>query len=449
MRVVRKLFLSPGHNRFMAFVLRRSFGKAMWSCYSILASISVIPFALVVVVFGRLVVMLRKFREEQKGVPKILFVSHESALNGAPISLYNFLKSLDREKFEPIAVTREMGPLNELLENAGVPVVVLPFSVLLRQRFEGARTWHNLVIFCWGIPFTTLFLLAQSVDIVHTNVSCVPDFAFSARCIGLKNVWHFRETLMGGLGQKIQVATLFGLAHRIICISEYASSVLDEKKRHSKIQVVYNALYTKEFVDASMGRDMKEEFNIPEGAPVIGVVGQIAPDKGQEYFVRAACIVHKTFPDSIFLIVGSTEYEEYIKYLKSIAWDQGLSKEHLIFTGIRNDIPKIIHGMDIVVVPSVWQEMFGRVTIEGMYCKRPVVGTTQGAIPEIVTHNETGLLVPPKDEKALSEAISRLVRDPEERKRFGQNGNKRVIEKFSMNSHARSVEKCYAELLGK
>ena len=321
--------------------------------------------------------------------------------------------------------------------------------MLLRQRFESFWTFHDLILFCWGIPYTTLFLLAEDIDIVHTNVSSLPDFAFSARLIGLKNVWHFRETLMGGLWEKLQTAAMLGLAHKVVCISEYAASTLRGKSRDHKIEVVYNALRMDEFVDPSQGRDMRKEFDIPEGTPAIGLVGQITSVKGQEFFVRAACIVHEQVPEARFFIVGSLINEPYVQSIKSIAWDSGLSRESLVFTGVRKDIPKIIHGFDIVVVPSVWQEMFGRVNIEAMYCKKPVVATTQGGIPEIVLHEKTGLLVPPEDEDALSEAIMRLIKNPEERREFGEEGHKRVLEKFNAETHASNIERCYADLFGR
>jgi len=93
--------------------------------------------------------------------------------------------------------------------------------------------------------------------------------------------------------------------------------------------------------------------------------------------------------------------------------------------------------------------MFGRVNIEAMCCKKPVVATTQGGIPEIVLHEKTGLLVPPGDANALSEAILRLINNPKESRRFGEEGRKRVAENFSMEIHASKIERVYAELLGR
>jgi glycosyltransferase involved in cell wall biosynthesis len=147
--------------------------------------------------------------------------------------------------------------------------------------------------------------------------------------------------------------------------------------------------------------------------------------------------------------VGSLEDEKYVEHIRSIAWSEGLASENLVFTGTSDDIPKMMHGFDIVVVPSVWQEIFGRVNIEAMCCGKPVIATTQGGIPEIVLHEKTGLLVPPEDATALSEAILRLLNNPEERKAFGEEGRKRVAENFTAEIHASMIERCYAELLGR
>ena len=91
--------------------------------------------------------------------------------------------------------------------------------------------------------------------------------------------------------------------------------------------------------------------------------------------------------------------------------------------------------MDVGVVPSLLQEPFGLVNIELMACGLPVIASRVGGIPEIVLDGVTGLLVEPNDPQALSEAMAKLLDDPELRKRMGENARKHVVQNFSLETY--------------
>ena len=102
----------------------------------------------------------------------------------------------------------------------------------------------------------------------------------------------------------------------------------------------------------------------------------------------------------------------------------------IVFAGERRDVPRLMAACDVFVLASLW-EGFGLVFAEAMAAGRPVVGTNVSAVPEVVADGETGLLVPPRDPRALAAALLRLLGDPEERRRMGRNGYARVRERFS------------------
>ena len=106
-----------------------------------------------------------------------------------------------------------------------------------------------------------------------------------------------------------------------------------------------------------------------------------------------------------------------------------------------------IGAFDVAVVASLGSEVICRVTLEYMAAAKPVVGTDINAIPEIVVHGSTGLLVPPGDPRAMSEAILSLAQNPQKARALGQAGRRRLREEFTLEHQVRRTERLYRRLL--
>jgi len=118
----------------------------------------------------------------------------------------------------------------------------------------------------------------------------------------------------------------------------------------------------------------------------------------------------------------------------------------VIFTGWRNDVPALLDAADIYVHPSLW-EGFGLVLLEAMTAGKPVIASHASAIPEIVTDNETGWLVPPRNSEALADAIARLLKNPAMRLAMGEAGRRRALQDFSVERMVNATEKTYEDVL--
>jgi len=112
----------------------------------------------------------------------------------------------------------------------------------------------------------------------------------------------------------------------------------------------------------------------------------------------------------------------------------------------RWDVPQLLKAMDIYVQPSI-KESFGIGIVEAMYSGLPVVATKTGGIPEVVQGEGTGILVPPRNSEALSEALLNLIGNPEMANRMGERGRKIAASKFSGRRYAKEMEKLYVSLL--
>jgi glycosyltransferase involved in cell wall biosynthesis len=99
----------------------------------------------------------------------------------------------------------------------------------------------------------------------------------------------------------------------------------------------------------------------------------------------------------------------------------------------------------VLVSPSLY-EGFGLPAAEAMACATPVIASDPGALPEVVAHAETGLIVPARDERALCDAIASLLADTERCRRMGEAGRRRVLERFTWDRHARGIDELYQKV---
>ena len=193
-------------------------------------------------------------------------------------------------------------------------------------------------------------------------------------------------------------------------------------------------------VAAEPAVNVHEAFFLPHGAPVVGNVAALVPHKGQRYLVEAAHLVVQRMPDVRFVILGEGELREH---LERHVRERGLEK-HVLLPGFRTDVVGCIKAFDLFVMSSV-TEGLGTSLLDAMAASRPIVATKAGGIPEIVADGVNGLLVPPRDARALADAIVRVLGDPEMR-RLGDAGFARVRERFTVERMVGATAAVYARV---
>jgi glycosyltransferase involved in cell wall biosynthesis len=197
-------------------------------------------------------------------------------------------------------------------------------------------------------------------------------------------------------------------------------------------------------IDRQAAVDAHAAFWLPHGAPVVGNVAALAGHKGQKHLIAAAARVVRDIPDARFIILGEGELRETLEaQIASLGLDR-----HVHLPGFRQDVIGLMKSFDVFVMSSV-TEGLGSAILEAMTCERAVVASDTGGIPEAVEENVTGLLVPPRDEKALATAIVTLLRDPDRRRRFGQAGRMRVVEEFSVEHLIAGTVDVYERWVGR
>ncbi len=179
-------------------------------------------------------------------------------------------------------------------------------------------------------------------------------------------------------------------------------------------------------VAAAPQADLHADLWLPHEAPIVGNVAALVPHKGQRHLVDAAALVVRQVPDARFVIAGEGELRHALE--RQIK-ERHLEK-HVFLAGFRPDILSVHKAFDIFVMSSV-TEGLGTSLLDAMACAKPVVATTAGGMPEVVADGETGLLVPPRDDRALAAAIVTLLKDRQKRIAMGAAGERRVREHFS------------------
>jgi L-malate glycosyltransferase len=195
-------------------------------------------------------------------------------------------------------------------------------------------------------------------------------------------------------------------------------------------------------VAATPAVNLHEALFLPHGAPIVGNVAALVPHKGQRYLLDAAHLVVQHAPDTRFVILGEGELREH---LEKHVHEHHLEK-HVLLPGFRTDVLGCIKAFDLFVMSSV-TEGLGTSLLDAMAAARPIVATTAGGIPEIVEDGVNGLLVPPRDARALADAILRALRDADLRGRLGDAGFARVNERFTVERMVAQTAAAYEQIV--
>lgn len=234
----------------------------------------------------------------------------------------------------------------------------------------------------------------------------------------------------------------YGQVDLFICASEAIRRILLHQGVAPDRAVTVHEGVDLGHIDAAPPAALHEQIWLPHGAPVVGNIGALVPHKGQRDLVEAAALVVRQVPDARFVIAGDGELrarlEQQIRRL-------GLEK-HVLLIGFRRDVLSVLKAFDVFVMSSV-TEGLGTSVIDAMACRKSVVGTRAGGIPELVVEGDTGHLVPVGDPPAMARAIVALIADPGRRARFGEAGRARVEARFTVERMVRATLDAYEALL--
>lgn len=230
--------------------------------------------------------------------------------------------------------------------------------------------------------------------------------------------------------------------HRFDRLTVPSRGALQELKRWPKL--LRKAHVIRHAVDSAFLARGRPVPGLPKsmGGPVVSIVGRLQAVKGHRVFLESARKVLLKRSDARFWIAGEGELREE---LEAVTSRLGLTGA-VSFLGYRNDIPDVMRSSDVVVCASSY-ESGPRCVLEALALGRPVVATSVGGLPEIISEGETGILVPPGDPNAMAAAILRLLGDRELAHSLGTAARKFIGERYTAEAQASAMAAFYREAL--
>ncbi len=206
-----------------------------------------------------------------------------------------------------------------------------------------------------------------------------------------------------------------------------------------RIRLVRNGVDLQRFAGAT---ERRKQGRRHDATLRVGLVGRLAPEKGIDVFIRAAALVLRQAPKISFTIAGDGPERSRLEGLIADLHPQG----RLSLLGRQEDMPAFYDTIDLLVSSSL-QEGLPVALLEGMASGLPIVATRVGAVPSIVLHGETGLLVEPGRPEAFAAAILQLASDPVLCEEFGCAGQRYLAREFSAERMNADYGKVYERAL--
>ena len=306
---------------------------------------------------------------------------------------------------------------------------------------EGSR-FNKLIVA--GCAFLRFLAALPSADVVHVHFSSDSSFIRKSYFVkaahrrGKKIVLHqhggdfmnFYGKELDARGRK-RVKDILGMGDVMLVLTKSWKDFFGDITDPEKIVVFPNGVKT---ADYAASEDLKKDYH------KILFLGRICKDKGIDELLEAVSGIHESGREVKLYIGGIFEDQEYKEkisklgdFVEYIGWVSGADKD------------KYLKECGILALPSYY-EGFGIVVIEAMLRRSAVVASCVGGIPDIIDDGIDGLLVPVKDAAALREGITKLIDDNNLAKELGINGQKKVLENYSVEENIKRLLEIYSKL---
>jgi len=374
---------------------------------------------------------------------RIEFVISGLRTGGAELTLYRLIKSLHSKQFDMSVVSlTTVGTVGSYLEKLGVPVLALRMHP---WRINAFATWKLIAHMRQRRPQLVQTWMYHA-DLFGGLVAKV--FA------GAPVIWGVRQSNFDPISSNpvtMRIARLCAQLSRripstIVCCSAAAYH------RHGELgylernmTIIDNGVDVSQFAAApDAGHKLRAELGVPPQAALVGLVARFDPQKDHATFVKAAVELVRCGTDVHFVFCGE-DIEWSNDDLVELVRSAGIAhRSHLL--GLRDDIPKVVAGLDILTSSSAYGEGFPNVVAEAMACEVCVVATDVGDSAKIV--GEFGWICPIRDHQALVTAWEEILSlDKEARCRIGADARRRVIEHYSLAHMASRYEALYRSLI--
>lgn len=356
-----------------------------------------------------------------------------------------------------------MSGLNENSGFMGKHHIAVQPSAILAERFGPYGHVHTLRMRN-DVDLTAVYKISRIV--VKQSISLIHAHSARGHSLGLlvlkllritnpsvakkvRLIVHRRVEQTGQLSLIERAKYLSEDVSHYICVSKaIARGLIQCGVPAHKISVIYSSVDPAPHQDhQNLRLSMRDEFGFRESETVVCCVAAMEQAKGISYLLEGwsqliARLKNANKPLPKLVLVGGgplTEPKHYQSYLTS----DGLAST--VFTGFRSDVPRLMAGSDIIVLPTLWEGL-GTVLLDGILAGCAPIASNVGGVPEIIQDQVTGLLVSPANSQALTHALEDLCQNPEKRVTLVDAGQKHIARHFSLENLIRTTLNTYKAL---
>ena len=371
---------------------------------------------------------------ESKPLP-MLFLTTSGVIGGAERTILYLIRALSRQKYR-ITVLTLTGP-DDLVERA-TALGIEAHNLKLKSPWQVYRLIRLLPIFRRRYKVLYSFLFhANVVGRILGRFYGVPIIVSGQRNVEVeRRLWR----------KWLDTLTANWLADVVVGNSQaIADWLLEQGVSGAKIQVIMNGVDVDE-LKRSPDEIQRVRINlqVPKDATMVSTVAHFSRKKGHRYLIEAAKLLSRQEKQIVYVLVGDGRSRQAIEeFARSLEVD-GLIR----FVGSVREPAAIVAASDFFVLPSLWEGMPNAV-MEAMALGKAVIATRVGGVPELVAHNESGILVPPGDAEALARAIEDLIDNPVKRERLAGCARQLVADKFRLEHTVEQTENLFETLIWK
>lgn len=359
----------------------------------------------------------------------LLHVLSDTNIGGAGIYLYNLTKSLNKEKYKVFVACPRNSQITKMIDSS---VTVIETSMKPDKSFDTGCIYELVKI-----------IKQNKISVVHTHASLSGRVA--AKIAGAKIIYT-RHTpgevhKHGSLKWKFNKCINIFLSDKVIAVSNYIADQLKEYGLpNDRIVTIHNGINVSEFSQSFNIEESKRTFGL-EDEFVLLQIARLEDEKGHKYLFEAISQLDNKYKVKLLVVGTGSKMNE----LKNLAAKLNI-QEKVVFTGFVNDVKQVIPAADVIMLPSL-KEALALSLLEGMVMSKPCIASNVGGIPEVVVNGISGILVQPKSNKSIKEAIEKLYNNRELCVKMGQEGKKIVLEKFNLDNMTKQVERVYDSLV--
>jgi glycosyltransferase involved in cell wall biosynthesis len=367
---------------------------------------------------------------------RILYLFVTMPVGGAEMLCFEFLKGLDRSRFDPVTCCLDgKGSLGLEIERSGFEVISL--GRMKSRSFEPGI-----------VSAVSNLLKCRQIDIVHTNMYHANLYGR----LGAVRLGRQRPRIVTAVHSlyterkrhRLFISRVLNRStDRIIAVSQAVKDdvVRYEKVSPAKVTVLpLGADFDRLDVDLTVAA-AKERLGLSPSDVVLGTVGRLVEAKGHRYMLEALARLLERGVSFKLLIVGGGRLEED---LRRQAAAMGI-RDHVLLVGHRRDIPELYRAMDLYLMASV-SEAASIALLEAMAVGLPCVVTAVGGMMDLVDGGRCARVVPPSNPAAMADAVESLVRSEGDRSALGRAARKRARENYGKETMVRRLEAVYDSL---